>query len=150
MTAPAPAPAPREGDEPGYRLEEQVGFALRKANQHHLAIFARHIGELTPPQFAALAKLAEIGPTSQSQLGTLVAMDAATIKGVIDRLRTRGLVVLEKDGVDRRRLTVSLTAEGRDALDRLLPLAERITEETAAPLSERELETLMRLLAKIT
>lgn len=150
MTAPAPAPAPRERDEPGYRLEEQVGFALRKANQHHLAIFARHIGELTPPQFAALAKLAEIGPTSQSQLGTLVAMDAATIKGVIDRLRTRGLVVLEKDGVDRRRLTVSLTAEGRDALDRLLPLAERITEETAAPLSERELETLMRLLAKIT
>lgn len=138
------------GSDGPYRLEQQVGFLLRKASQRHIAIFARHISELTPPQFAALAKLAEVGDTSQNQLGTMVAMDAATIKGVVDRLKARGLVELAKHEGDKRRLIVSLTDQGREAVARLLPLAASITCETAAPLSEREIDTLMRLLAKIS
>ncbi|WP_235897546.1 MarR family winged helix-turn-helix transcriptional regulator [Neoaquamicrobium microcysteis] len=137
------------GDRP-YHLEDQIGFVLRKASQRHIAIFARHIGELTPPQFAALAKLAEVGATSQNQLGALIAMDAATIKGVIDRLKARGLVDLTKHDEDKRRLVVSLTATGQEAVERLLPLARHITEQTSAPLNEREMATLMRLLAKIS
>lgn len=139
-----------DGKAPPYHLEDQIGFALRKASQRHIAIFVRHIGELTPPQFAALAKLAEVGDTSQNQLGALVAMDAATIKGVIDRLRARGLVALARHDGDKRRLVVSLTGEGRAAVERLLPLAAAITDETIAPLSARETDALMRLLAKIT
>ena len=132
-----------------YRLQDQVGFVLRKAHQRHVAIFAAHIGDLTPPQFAALARLREAGDTSQNQLGALVAMDAATIKGVIDRLKARGLVTLTRHAGDRRRLMVGLTVEGREAVDRLVPLAKTITAETLAPLSAREAETLTRLLAKI-
>lgn len=138
---------PETGD--GYRLQEQVGFVLRKANQRHLAIFAAHIGDLTPPQFAALAKLAEVGETSQNQLGALVAMDAATIKGVIDRLKARGLVDLGAHKEDRRRLMVSLTPAGRETVGRLVPAARTVTEETLAPLTSREAATLMRLLAKM-
>lgn len=133
----------------GYRLHDQVGFILRKAHQRHVAIFAAHIGDLTPPQFAALARLREAGETSQNQLGALVAMDAATIKGVIDRLKARGLVTLTRHAGDRRRLMVSLTPEGRAAVERLVPLARSITTETLAPLTAREAETLTRLLAKI-
>ena len=136
--------------QPPYHLEDQIGFVLRKASQRHIAIFARHIAELTPPQFAALAKLAEVGDTSQNQLGTLVAMDAATIKGVIDRLKARGLVALTRHDGDRRRLVVSLTSEGQATVERLLPLAKHITHETASPLNDRELATLMRLLSKLT
>jgi DNA-binding MarR family transcriptional regulator len=135
--------------EDGYHLQEQVGFILRKASQRHIAIFARHIGDLTPPQFAALAKLAEIGEASQNQLGALVAMDAATIKGVIDRLKARGLVALSEHKEDKRRLVVSLSDEGRALIERLLPLAERITAETLAPLNARETATFLKLLAKL-
>jgi MarR family transcriptional regulator, lower aerobic nicotinate degradation pathway regulator len=148
MSAVTAGIAPAAPDE-AYRLDEQVGFALRRASQRHIAIFARHIGELTPPQFATLAMLAQTGHTSQNQLGTLVAMDAATVKGVIDRLKARGLVAVVRHEEDRRRLVVSLTGEGGELVDRLLPLARRITRETVAPLSPREVETLMRLLAKI-
>ena len=132
-----------------YRLQDQAGFVLRKAHQRHVSIFAAHIGDLTPPQFAALAKLADVGETSQNQLGALVAMDAATVKGVIDRLKTRGLVELSKHEGDKRRLMVSLTAEGRETVQRLIPVAERITAETLAPLSAKEAATLMRLLSRI-
>lgn len=138
-----------EPDDESYRLQDQVGFILRKAHQRHVAIFAARIGDLTPPQFAALARLREAGETSQNQLGALVAMDAATIKGVIDRLKARGLVTLTRHAGDRRRLMVGLTAEGREVVDRLLPLAKAITAETLAPLSAREAETLTKLLAKI-
>jgi DNA-binding MarR family transcriptional regulator len=136
-------------DPDAYRLQDQVGFLLRKANQRHLAIFAAHIGDLTPPQFAALAKLAEVGETSQNQLGSLVAMDAATIKGVIDRLKGRGLVDVRNHEEDRRRIVVSLTQTGSTALARLVPEARAVTEETLSPLTTREAATLMRLLAKL-
>ena len=61
---------------PSYVLEEQIGFILRQVWQRHAAIFAREIGiNLTPTQWAALAKLTETGPCSQNQLGRLTAMD---------------------------------------------------------------------------
>lgn len=133
-----------------YRLQEQIGFVLRKAHQRHVAIFASQIADLTPPQFAALAKLHDVGETSQNQLGALVAMDAATIKGVIDRLKMRGFVDITPDEGDRRRLLVRLTEDGRDAIERLIPLAQQITAETLAPLSAREAATLLKLLARIS
>lgn len=132
-----------------YHLQDQIGFVLRKANQRHIAIFTARLADLTPAQFAALAKLHEVGETAQSQLGASIAMDAATIKGVIDRLKTRGLVRLGRHDVDRRRLMVDLTAEGRSMLESLIPLAHEITGETLAPLTAKEAASLMRLLAKI-
>ncbi|WP_406873256.1 MarR family transcriptional regulator [Aminobacter sp. P9b] len=141
------SPEPAEGD---YQLQGQIGFILRKAHQRHLAIFASHIGDLTPPQFAALAKLRDVGETSQNQLGGLIAMDAATVKGVIDRLAARGLVQLAKHEVDKRRLMVRLTGEGRQMIDQLVPLARTITTETLSPLSAKDAATLVMLLSKIS
>jgi hypothetical protein len=46
-----------------YSVSSQVGFLLRKAQQRHVSVFTGHIGEdLTPMQFAVLAKLREAGP----------------------------------------------------------------------------------------
>src|SRR5258708_27561109 len=81
-----------------YILDEQIGFILGQVGQRHATIFAKEIGiNLTPTQWAALAKLAETGPCSQNQLGRLTAMDVATIKGVIDRLTARGLTETSSD-----------------------------------------------------
>ncbi|WP_269932672.1 MarR family winged helix-turn-helix transcriptional regulator [Aminobacter sp. HY435] len=134
----------------GYRLQEQIGFILRKAHQRHVAIFASHISDLTPPQFAALAKLHDVGETSQNQLGNMIAMDAATVKGVIDRLAARGLVRLSKHELDKRRLQVNLTDEGRRAIEQLVPLAKAISDQTLEPLSPKDAETLVALLSRIS
>lgn len=137
------------GEELAYRLQDQIGFILRKAHQRHVAIFASKIGDLTPPQFAALAMLAEVGETSQNQLGQLIAMDAATVKGVVDRLASRGYVTVAKDSGDKRRLLVTPTPAGREAYEKLVPLAAEITRTTLKPLNDRDAAALVRLLAKI-
>src|SRR6476469_4039472 len=97
-----------------YLLDEQVGFVMRVAMQRHTSIFtARMIEGLTQTQFAALAKLFEVGGCSQNHLGRLIYLDAATIKGVVDRLGARGFVTALNDPKDRRRRAVALTERGR-------------------------------------
>ncbi|TCO70774.1 MarR family winged helix-turn-helix transcriptional regulator [Rhodovulum euryhalinum] len=132
-----------------YVLDAQVGFLMRKATQRHLSIFAAHIPDLTPTQFATLAKLYERGPTTQNALGRATAMDAATIKGVVDRLRARGLVASAPDPADCRRVSVRATAEGRRAFEGHARAAHAITRETLAPLTPAEQEMFLRLLARL-
>ena len=132
-----------------YRLEDQIGFKLRLANQRHLEIFGAEMAELTPPQFAVLAKLGAEGTLSQNHLGRLVAMDAATTKGVVDRLLRKGFVETVPSPTDRRRLEVSLSEAGRAFLAGALLVAARISERTARNLSPRELDRLLALLDKL-
>jgi len=135
---------------PSYILDEQIGFILRQVWQRHATIFAREIGiNLTPTQWAALAKLNETGPCSQNQLGRLTSMDVATIKGVIDRLSARGLTETSADPDDGRRLLVSLTRAGQQLAEKVAPNALLISKETLAPLDARERETLFALLNKL-
>ena len=75
-------------------------------------------------------------------------MDAATIKGVIDRLTKRGVTATAADPADARRLLVALTAEGMAIYRRAKPMAERITAATLAPLSEVERERFIALLRR--
>jgi DNA-binding MarR family transcriptional regulator len=133
-----------------YILDEQIGFILRQVSQRHAVIFARDIGaDLTPTQWAALAKLAETGPCSQNQLGRLTAMDVATIKGVIDRLTARGLTETSADPADGRRLRVSLTRAGHQLAEKVAANALAISRETLAPLDPREREILVEMLGKL-
>ncbi len=133
-----------------YRVDQQIGFFLRQANQRHVAIFAARMGDrLTTTQWAALSKLGEIQPTSQNQLGRETAMDVATIKGVVDRLVARDLVQTAPDPNDGRRLILSLTGEGEALIERHVGTAVAVTEETLAPLTSGERMMLIELLRKI-
>ncbi|WP_421696090.1 MarR family winged helix-turn-helix transcriptional regulator [Aestuariivirga sp.] len=133
----------------GYRLEDQVGFHLRRAGQRHGAIFASYMQDLTPTQWAALVKLAEFESVSQNLLGRETAMDGATIKGVVDRLVKRGLAATAHDPTDGRRMLVSITPEGLDAVARGVQPAAAITEETLQPLDSAERRLLLNLLQRI-
>jgi DNA-binding MarR family transcriptional regulator len=133
-----------------YVLDEQVGFLLRVAMQRHTAIFtSRMVEGLTQTQFAALAKLYEVGPCSQNHLGRLNYLDAATIKGVVDRLGARGFVTALADPKDRRRRAVALTERGRKVTEAAMKIAAEITAATLAPLTAEEQRLVARLLKKL-
>ncbi len=133
-----------------YVLDEQIGFLLRVAMQRHTSLFTSQMIEgLTQTQFASLAKLYEVGPCSQNHLGRLIFLDAATIKGVVDRLSLRGLLTASNDPTDKRRRAVVLTEEGRRVTEAAIKVAVKITADTLAPLTEEERRTVTRLLKKL-
>jgi len=133
-----------------YVLDEQIGFLLRIAVQRHTAIFtSRMVEGLTQTQFAALAKLHEVGPCSQNHLGRLIYLDAATIKGVVDRLGVRGFVSALADPKDRRRRAVALTDRGRAVTEGAMKSAGDISAVTLAPLTAEEQRMVARLLKKL-
>ena len=125
-----------------YSLDDNIGFLLRVCNQRSVALFSQKAPEgLSAPRFAALAKLMEAGPLPQNRLGRLISIDAATIKGVVDRLQKIGAVRTDPNPADRRQRIVSITEEG-ESLYRQGVAASRYTvrhlceeldeEETAA------------------
>jgi DNA-binding MarR family transcriptional regulator len=136
--------------EDGYVLQDQVGFILRSVSQRHLSIFSRMIPELTPTQFSALSKLCCLGQASQNELGRLTAMDAATIKGVVDRLKLRELISSEPLSSDLRRLILKPTPAGRQLYEDVVMSAHAVTKETLEPLSNKEQNIFLDLLKKLT
>lgn len=134
-----------------YNLDDQVGYLLRLANQRHAAIFQAHtLYGLTPTQFAALIRIAEEGECSQNHLGRLAAMDVATIKGVVDRLRQKGLTKAAPAPNDKRRSLISLTPKGEQVVAEMREVGRRITRETLQPLTASEERNLLKILRKLS
>jgi DNA-binding MarR family transcriptional regulator len=137
-----------EGD---YRFTEQVGHLLRKAYQRHLSIFQNNASDpnLTAVQFVTLCTLHDRGPSSQAELVKATAVDQATIRGIVDRLRSRGLIEVSKDASDGRKVMMSLLPEGEAVLKQMYPRAHLITAKTMDRLNSAEQVALLFLLRKI-
>lgn len=104
---------------------------------------------MTESQFGALEALYHLGPLHQCDLGRKLLRTSGNVTMVVDNLEKRGLVRRERDGDDRRFVTVRLTEEGAKLMRNLFPLhAKRIQDEMNA-LSVQELKELARLCRKL-
>jgi DNA-binding MarR family transcriptional regulator len=145
-TKPASSPVPRP-----YRIEEQVGYLLRRAHQRASSIFQVTIGDpnITPTQYSSMVKLHEYTELSQNHLGRLVGMDKATMQGVVRRLKERRLVDSRPHPGDARRTLLSLTTDGQRMITKLLVNGPAVSRETLKPLNNQEQRQLLELLSKI-
>ena len=134
-----------------FRLDDQIGHLLRRAYHAASGHFAQRLKpyRLKPQQFATLARLTEMGPTAQTELGARLGMARANIHVMVERLKARGLIVTRSDPDDSRRRIVALSKDGKALVERLVPLDLASTEDALAPLDDREREILYRLLRKI-
>ena len=134
-----------------YRIEDQIGYLLRRAHQRASAIFQTTIGDpnITPTQYSSMVKLNEYTELSQNLLGRLVGMDKATMQGVVRRLKDRGLVDSRPDPGDARRTLLSLTLDGQRVVAKLILNGPAVSRETLKPLSGNEQRQLVELLQKI-
>ena len=134
-----------------YDFSQQVGYLLRRAYQRHLAIFQAESGDgqLTSVQFATLCALKDHGAQSQGELVRQTGIDQATIRGIVDRLRARGLIELSKDKQDGRKVIIGATQAGLALLAEMEPRARRITELTMERLNPAERMALIHTLRLI-
>jgi DNA-binding MarR family transcriptional regulator len=136
---------------PKYIFSDQVGHLLRKVYQRHVAIFQQSIpdSQLTAAQFVTMCAIQEWSPCSLSAIVKATAIDQATIRGIVERLKARELITVTHDAEDKRKLMVLLTPAGTNLLNATIPFAFQITESTFGNLNPAERLALMHLLRKM-
>lgn len=134
------------------RLYARPGFLLRRAHQISAAVFedaCKDVG-LTPAQFGAMTVLQAHPGLGQSDLARALGFDKVTVLRVLRGLQARGLVARAPAGDNRRNVSVSLTAEGADLLQRAQKPAEKAYRRLMAPLDRQQQEQLLELLQLLT
>jgi DNA-binding MarR family transcriptional regulator len=143
--------APVTDDALDHSRTRQIGFLTRKMYQKNQALWADLIGdEISSVQASVLVILMQKGPLSLAEAGRAAAMDPATTRGVVDRLKQRGLVSVGNDCKDRRKVIVKLKPKGRTVIETIQPLLPVVADATYAPLNVAERLALEFLLLKAT
>jgi DNA-binding MarR family transcriptional regulator len=146
---PTPLKPPSSG--PPKELLSSTSFLLKRLA---LAVKERALDAfeptgLSPYHHAVLALLEEEPRETQAMIADALSYDRSHLVGLLDELEERGLVERRRDPVDRRRHLVSLTPEGRRALNRLRSIVRRVDDEFFAPLDAEQRQALQALLSQL-
>lgn len=130
---------------------DNIVFLLAKAHQRAqgaLKGYLNHFG-LTPVQCLFMESLWEEDGLSVGEIGRNIALDTATLAGVLDRMVTAGWVRREADPTDGRVARVYLTDKAREAIGDLAATIERTNNELLNGFSQEEKLLLKRFLRDI-
>jgi DNA-binding MarR family transcriptional regulator len=108
-------------------------------------------GEVTesPPQYAAVAVLADFPGIDQRRLAALMGLDRTNVGQLIDRLEAKGLVERRVNGADRRAHALHLTLEGKAVRRRLRPKMVGAQARVLSALAPAEQDMLIDLLIRV-
>jgi DNA-binding MarR family transcriptional regulator len=99
--------------------------------------------------YSLLALLAEGVRATQSTIADAVGLDPSRLVALLDSLEERGLVVRQRDPLDRRRHVVSITAAGTVELSRIRAAVKQAEDEFFEPLDLESRKTFHELLARL-
>ena len=101
-------------------------------------------GELTMPESSALSRLDRGGPTTPSALARQEQISPQSMGATLSGLESRGLVERRSDPDDGRRVVISLSEAGLQALrDKRNARNARLAEALSAGFTEAEIRQLM-------
>lgn len=135
------------------QLDKALPFLIHACYQQIRSItyreFLGHGLELTPEQWIVLVQLWEKDGQSQSALSERTLRDQPTMSRIIDTMEKTGLVERVVDAQDARSRLVKLTRTGKALQAKLVPVAKKLVARLEQGISERELETTHRTLARM-
>ena len=130
------------------QYEDCIIFLLAKAYQKAHASFKQKLApfNITPVQQLVLAVLEEEEFLSPGEIAERVAMDNATLSGVLDRMGEAGMIRKGGNPADRRSIRVLLTPKAKKMSEELGAQRKAINEEITGKLSVEEKLLLKRML----
>lgn len=131
--------------------DDCIVFLLAKAYQRAHSVFKKRLSSygLTPIQHLVLEALWMEEGISAGELGRRLALDAATLSGVLDRLADNNWIDKRPDSIDRRIVRVFLSDKGKDKRPDLSNERELANIEIMNELTFEERVLLKRLLRDI-
>lgn len=134
-------------------LQEDIGFQIhitRRAIWQSLRSQRRQRKNREPSGY--MASLVVIGANpgiSQTEIAEALFIDPPNMASIMNRMVEAGLVLRTKDGSDRRRLSLSLTAAGQEQLAVVTEVSGQQMRSIAGGLTKAEMDQLVGLLKKV-
>ena len=129
-------------------LETMPGHFIRRLQQIAVAVFLQETEPhgITPVQYAVLQTVRNSPTVDQRTLSGTIGFDTSTIAGVIDRLEARGLLLRNASPDDKRVRQLTLTQQGGELLDAVIPGMLQAQARMLAPLTEKQRAEFMKAL----
>jgi MarR family transcriptional regulator, organic hydroperoxide resistance regulator len=120
-------------------IEDCISFLLAKAGQQVSRRFRDTLAkyDVTPVQYAVLSVLWERQALSSADLSSRLAIDSATMTGLVDRMEALGLLLRRSDPEDRRVSRVYLTARGQGLRKALIKAVVDLNRKIAGELGSQ-------------
>ncbi len=133
-------------------LEERFSTALHTSARAWRQALDRRMKDLGVSQsgWLAIAYIAKAeGPLSQSDLASLVSVEAATMVSTVDKLEKAGLVIRVVSESDRRVKHLKLTADGQALYKKVRSKADAMRAELLAAVDRQKLAEVTEILEYI-
>jgi DNA-binding MarR family transcriptional regulator len=135
----------------GGALDHSPSHLLHRALQLALDIYAEETGPdaVTQRQYAVLSAVAAQEGLTQTDLVRATGIDRSTLADLVARMIGKGLLARQRSASDARANTVSLTAQGRGALDEAAPKVAAADERILQLLPARKRDAFLGVLRDI-
>ena len=105
--------------------------------------------DVTSEQYFLLYRLLQKDGLTQSQLADKVLGDYPNITRHIDSLAKKGFVERKSDETDRRKYLISLTSEGREQMEKIIPVIQKERDRLFGHIASKDMDGFKQLIRVI-
>lgn len=155
-TAPAAGVSParrRQAVKADAQLGDLIGYRIRRLNTlltQHIKLVGDRLLGLTLAQSRVLFELGVKGAGNPGAIAEATGLERSHVTHAVRDLVERGLVAKQSDARDGRGVLLSITARGRELLDRGVAAGTVRRQSLETALSAEELRAFDRILTKLT
>lgn len=132
-------------------LQNSIPYLIARAGVRMGQSFTREMRKfnMTLTEWRVCSTLSHKPHQRLSEVALNTSTEPSTLSRVVDGMMQRGLLIRERSGDDARALALSLTAEGMDITQRLIPIAqlyERVSLNGFSSTQADQLRDMLKLL----
>ncbi|UZJ38436.1 MULTISPECIES: MarR family winged helix-turn-helix transcriptional regulator [unclassified Prosthecochloris] len=130
-------------------IGHQIGITANILRTLFAAKITKYADNISPEQFAVLARLHSKNGLSQSVIAESVLKDDATITRILDSLEKKKLAVRKKAEHDRRSNLAYLTPQGRKLVEKVFPKVKYLNDHLLEGIEKEHIRVVFEVLAKL-